>query len=77
MLWTDSSNEIVHSVIPIVKTILERVERCSPSGFHVHSAVCFAILLTLFNATLRVAIPLCVCDKYYTVSTVIHNSCIS
>jgi hypothetical protein len=44
MLWTDSSNKIVHSVIPIVKILLERVERYSPSGFHVYSAECFAIL---------------------------------
>ena len=44
MLWTDSRNEVVQSVIPIVETLLERVERYNPSGIHIYSAEHFAIL---------------------------------
>jgi len=44
MLWTDSSNIEVQSVIPIVKTLLEIVERYNPSGIHIYSAEHFVIL---------------------------------
>jgi hypothetical protein len=44
MLWTDSSNEVVQSIIPIVKILLERDERYNPSGIHIYSAEYFVIL---------------------------------
>jgi hypothetical protein len=64
--------------------ILETLDISHLSAYGIYGAqknneTHFSAITTVYLSqylSLRLAIPLCVCDKYHTVSTVKHNSCI-